>query len=111
MEGYSSIAPTTCRETPRYHPLERSTVSLHAPVPGAGLIPCPRRRSRPFHFFAARQVVLKPAFIFGTGRCGSTHLQRLISLRTDTWIWGEHDGFLNGFLRSFEQFTTSPPLA
>jgi hypothetical protein len=71
----------------------------------------PQRRSRPFHFFAARQVALKPVFIFGTGRCGSTHLQRLISLRTDTWIWGEHDGFLNGFLRSYEQFTTSPPLA
>jgi hypothetical protein len=60
---------------------------------------------------APRCLPLKPVFIFGTGRCGSTHLQRLISLRTDTWIWGEHDGFLNGFLRSFEQFTTSAPLA
>jgi hypothetical protein len=54
---------------------------------------------------------LRPVFIFGTGRCGSTHLQRLISLRTDIWIWGEHDGFLTGFLRSLEQFKTSPALA
>jgi hypothetical protein len=49
-----------------------------------------------------------PVFLFGTGRCGSTHLQRLISLNTEVWVWGEHDGFLNPLLRSLKFYETSP---
>lgn len=51
-----------------------------------------------------------PVFIFGTGRCGSTHLQRLISLNTEIWIWGEHDGFLAPMLDSMSQFENSDQL-
>ena len=48
-----------------------------------------------------------PVFVFGTGRCGSTHLQRLISLSTCCWVWGEHDGFLGPLLESVDRCGTS----
>ena len=51
-----------------------------------------------------------PVFLFGTGRCGSTHLQRIISLNTDIWVWGEHDGFLNPLLRGLSAYETSAAL-
>jgi hypothetical protein len=51
-----------------------------------------------------------PVFVFGTGRCGSTHIQRLITLSTCCWIWGEHDGFLEPLLRSVRQYETSKVL-
>jgi len=51
-----------------------------------------------------------PVFIFGTGRCGSTHLQRLISLNTEVWIWGEHNGFLAPMLDSISRFEDSVEL-
>jgi Sulfotransferase family len=54
---------------------------------------------------------MSPVFIFGTGRCGSTHLQRLISLRTTCWIWGEHDGFLAPLLGSVQRYERSQPLS
>jgi len=47
---------------------------------------------------------MKPVYIFGTGRCGTTHLQRLITLNTDVWIWGEHDGFLEFFFKGLELY-------
>lgn len=51
-----------------------------------------------------------PVFIFGTGRCGSTHLQRLVSLNTEVWVWGEHDGFLNPLLRALKAYEGSAAL-
>lgn len=51
-----------------------------------------------------------PVFLFGTGRCGSTHLQRLISLNTEVWVWGEHDGFLNPLLRTLKNYENSAAL-
>jgi hypothetical protein len=48
-----------------------------------------------------------PVFLFGTGRCGSTHLQRLISLNTEVWVWGEHDGFLNHLMRGLKAYEGS----
>jgi len=51
-----------------------------------------------------------PCFVFGTGRCGSTHLQRLISLRSTTWIWGEHEGFLIDLLAAMQRFEASASL-
>lgn len=51
-----------------------------------------------------------PVFIFGTGRCGSTHLQRLVSLNTEVWVWGEHDGFLNPLLRGLKAYESSTAL-
>jgi hypothetical protein len=53
---------------------------------------------------------LSPIFIFGTGRCGSTHLQRLITLSTQCWIWGEHEGFLESLLDSVNQYETGQRL-
>ena len=51
-----------------------------------------------------------PVFVFGTGRCGSTYLQRLITVSTCCWIWGEHDGFLRPLLKSLTLFETSQTL-
>jgi len=51
-----------------------------------------------------------PVFIFGTGRCGSTHIQRLITLSTYCWIWGEHEGFLQPLLESVGRFGQSERL-
>jgi hypothetical protein len=51
-----------------------------------------------------------PVLIFGTGRCGSTHLQRLISLSTTCWIWGEHGGFLEPLLESVNRYENSQGL-
>ncbi len=53
---------------------------------------------------------MAPVFIFGTGRCGSTHLQRLISLSTDRWVWGEHGGFLEPLLDAVRCYETSRQL-
>lgn len=36
----------------------------------------------------------EPIFLLGSGRCGSTNLQRLLCSRKGVWIWGEHDGML-----------------
>jgi hypothetical protein len=51
-----------------------------------------------------------PVFIFGTGRCGSTHIQRLITLSTCCWIWGEHGGFLEPLLASVSSYENSEGL-
>jgi hypothetical protein len=48
-----------------------------------------------------------PVFVFGTGRCGSTHIQRLITLSTSCWIWGEHNGFLQPLLDSISLYENS----
>jgi Sulfotransferase family len=48
-----------------------------------------------------------PVFLFGTGRCGSTHLQRLITLNSDVWVWGEHDGFLEPLLKGLSVYEDS----
>src|SRR4029077_2165083 len=49
---------------------------------------------------------MSPIFVFGTGRCGSTHLQRVITLSTPCWIWGEHEGFLEPLLESVRRYET-----
>jgi hypothetical protein len=49
---------------------------------------------------------LSPIFIFGTGRCGSTHLQRVITLCTQCWVWGEHEGFLEPLLEAVIRYET-----
>lgn len=53
---------------------------------------------------------MSPIFVFGTGRCGSTHFQRLITLSTRCWIWGEHEGFLEPLLASVSKYETSQRL-
>jgi hypothetical protein len=49
---------------------------------------------------------MSPVFVFGTGRCGSTHLQRLVTLSTRCWIWGEHEGFLEPLLEAVNRYET-----
>jgi hypothetical protein len=49
---------------------------------------------------------MSPVFVFGTGRCGSTHLQRLVTLSTRCWIWGEHEGFLEPLLEAVNKYET-----
>jgi hypothetical protein len=53
---------------------------------------------------------MRPIFVFGTGRCGSTHLQRLITLSSRYWIWGEHEGFLEPLLASVCRYEASQHL-
>ena len=38
----------------------------------------------------------RPVFLLGTGRCGSTSIQKEFCLNTGIWLWGEHDGVLRG---------------
>jgi hypothetical protein len=51
-----------------------------------------------------------PTFVIGTGRCGSTFVQSLISDNSDIWMWGEHDGVLNGIFRWGDSIRNSVPL-
>jgi hypothetical protein len=51
-----------------------------------------------------------PVFVFGSGRCGTTHLQRLISLNSEVWVWGEHDGFLEPLLSGLLAYEDSANL-
>lgn len=40
-----------------------------------------------------------PVFVLASAqRCGSTLLQRLLNSRSDTLVWGEHNGVLNSFV-------------
>jgi hypothetical protein len=49
-------------------------------------------------------------FIFSTGRSGSTHLQRLITLTTACWVWGEHAGFLTPLVNAARRYASDPAL-
>jgi hypothetical protein len=59
---------------------------------------------------SSQKVEMGPVFLFGTGRCGSTHLQRLITLNTEVWVWGEHDGFLEPLLTGLIAYENSVSL-
>jgi hypothetical protein len=48
-----------------------------------------------------------PLFLLGSGRCGSTFWQTLLCRTPDTWIWGEHGGFLNPLLGARRQFAAA----
>jgi hypothetical protein len=43
-----------------------------------------------------------PILLFGTGRCGSTLIQRAINCHEDIVMWGEHEGFLGPLSRSMK---------
>jgi hypothetical protein len=44
----------------------------------------------------------RPVVILSAGRSGSTLLQKLLNSHEDLVIWGEHDGLLNLFMRSWK---------
>ncbi len=48
--------------------------------------------------------------ILGTGRCGSTYIQTSLSATSDIWIWGEHDGFLQGLFTWANRVRNSKPM-
>jgi hypothetical protein len=48
-----------------------------------------------------------PLFLLGSGRCGSTFWQTLLCRAPDTWIWGEHKGFLKLILQARERFLSA----
>jgi hypothetical protein len=52
----------------------------------------------------------RPVFLVGTGRCGSTFQQAVLSQLSDLWIWGEHDGVIGELLRWMTRVEESPPL-
>jgi hypothetical protein len=48
-----------------------------------------------------------PLFLLGSGRCGSTFWQTLLCRAPDTWIWGEHRGFLRLVLEARGRFLSA----
>ncbi len=47
-----------------------------------------------------------PLFVLGSGRSGTTLLQRILNSFAGVCIWGEHGGFLKGIARSYAAFQT-----
>lgn len=45
-----------------------------------------------------------PLFLFGSGRSGTTLLQRILNSHDDICIWGEHGGFLKDVARAYFSF-------
>lgn len=52
----------------------------------------------------------RPVFIFGTGRSGTTLVQRIINTNADFAISGEHGGFLKGLAESYF-YKDAPPFS
>lgn len=48
-----------------------------------------------------------PILILGTGRCGSTLIQRILNTSENITIWGEHAGFISDLARSYYTITNS----
>lgn len=46
-------------------------------------------------------LVDRPVFLVGSGRCGSTLLQRILNSSPEFLIWGEHDGMLEDLAKAF----------
>ena len=53
------------------------------------------------------QNIKDPIIILGTGRCGSTLLQRILNTDENIIIWGEHAGFLKDIAKSYFTLTES----
>ncbi len=46
-----------------------------------------------------------PIFLFGSGRCGSTLLQRALNAHPEVVMYGEHEGFLAPLANSYHRLT------
>jgi hypothetical protein len=46
-----------------------------------------------------------PIFLFGSGRCGSTLVQRAINAHADVVMYGEHEGFLGPIANAYHKLT------
>jgi len=51
-----------------------------------------------------------PIFLLGSGRSGTTLIQRLLNSYPDTLIWGEHHGFLKYISKSYYLLKDSPSM-
>jgi hypothetical protein len=51
-----------------------------------------------------------PLFLLGSGRSGTTLIQRLLNSYDDTMIWGEHHGFLSKIAESYFLLKDSPSM-
>ena len=49
-----------------------------------------------------------PIFLFGSGRCGSTLVQRAINAHADVVMYGEHEGFLGPIANSYHKLMQTP---
>lgn len=52
-----------------------------------------------------QHAMKSPIFLFGSGRCGSTLLQRAFNAHPDVVMHGEHEGFLGPLANSFYKLT------
>lgn len=50
----------------------------------------------------------KPIFLLGTGRCGSTLVQRILNSSPEVLILGEHNGFLISLAEAYFTLTNTP---
>ena len=49
-----------------------------------------------------REIALRPPILLlGSGRCGSTLLQRVLNSSPEITVWGEHAGFLTSIAQSY----------
>ena len=51
-----------------------------------------------------------PIFVFGSGRCGTTLIQRILNSHEQIVIWGEHEGFLGPLARSYRNLVAGPSI-
>jgi hypothetical protein len=49
-----------------------------------------------------------PIFLMGSGRSGTTLLQKILNSADDVMIWGEHGGFLKKIARAYFHHTENP---
>lgn len=49
-----------------------------------------------------------PIFLLGSGRSGTTLLQKILNSADDVMIWGEHGGFLKKLARAYYAHTENP---
>jgi len=51
-----------------------------------------------------------PIFLLGSGRCGSTLLQRALNAHPDVVMYGEHEGFLGPLSNAYDKLTRTPDI-
>lgn len=49
-----------------------------------------------------------PIFLLGSGRSGTTLLQKILNSADDVMLWGEHGGFLKEIARAYYRHTENP---
>lgn len=68
-------------------------------------VPAPQTPVRHGALREAPTAILPPIVMLGSGRCGSTLVQRMINTSPAATLWGEHAGFLKGLAQSYFELT------